>query len=212
MTERTTEDPANAPYVILAAVSTDETGEFALFEAAHVAALHRGADLHIVHVENADETTDSRDLIALERRLARAPAALEQQIQRLHDVMPARVTAHLRAGDPARSILQTAIDIRADLIVVGTHQHTRLETLFASSVAAQVLRQAHCPVLVVVPKNYNGASKSEVIEPPCSDCVAARRESRNRTFWCERHSRGYSQPHVYEPTLGTRSVSVMPTH
>lgn len=204
--------PANAPYVILAAVSTDETGEFALFEAARAAATRPGSDLHIVHVEEADDTTQSSDLISLERKLARAPAALDQQIQRLQDVMPARVIAHLRAGAPARSILQTAIDIGADLIVIGTHQRTFFEALFANSVAAQVLRQAHCPVLVAVPKNYDGESKSEVIEPPCADCMVARRQSQNRTFWCERHSRAYNQPHVYEPSEGSHAVSVMPTH
>jgi hypothetical protein len=117
----------------------------------------------------------------------------------------------VRAGQPARSILQTAVDVDADLIVIGTHHRNRIEAIINGSVVESVLRDAHCPVLVAVPKNYEGASKSESIEPPCPDCVAARRQSHNQTFWCERHSRGYNQPHVYEPT-DRRAVAVMPGH
>jgi nucleotide-binding universal stress UspA family protein len=212
MTIASFENLANTPYVILAALSRDETGEYALFEAARVAASRPRSELHVVYVADADDVSEAGDLISLERKLARAPAALDHQIERLHELMPARVTAHVRAGQPARSILQTAIDVNADLIVIGTHQRTRLETLFVGSVAESVLRDAHCPVLVAVPKNYEGATKSDVIEPPCADCIVARQQSHNQSFWCERHSRAYHQPHVYEPSERTRSVAVMPTH
>jgi nucleotide-binding universal stress UspA family protein len=211
MTTASFEDRAK-PYVILAALSTDETAESALFEAARVAAARPQSDLHVVYVANADDTTESSDLISLERELAHAPAALDQQIQRLQAFLPARVTAHVRAGQPSRSILQTAIDIDADLIVVGTHQRSRLGVMLNGSVAERVLRDAHCPVLVAVPKNYGGAAKSEIIEPPCADCIVVRQQSHNQTFWCERHSRSYNQPHVYEPSERNPSVSVMPTH
>jgi nucleotide-binding universal stress UspA family protein len=201
------------PYVILAALSSDETGEHALFEAARVAALRDASELHVVHVVDDEGPAESSgELIELERRLERAPSALERAIDRLHEMMPARVTAHIRAGQPARSILQTAIDIDADLIVIGSHPRTRLESIIAGSVAERVLRDAHCPVLVALPKNYLGAPKSESIEPPCADCVVARQQTNNGSFWCERHSRTYNQPHVYEPSGNTRSVAVMPTH
>lgn len=206
------ENRANTPYLILAALSTDETGDFALFEAARVAAARPQSDLHVVYVAHADDTTQSNDLVSLERELARAPAALDTQIQRLQAVLPARVTAHLRAGQPARSILQTAIDIDADLIVIGTHQRSRFETIFSGSVAERVLQYAHCPVLIAVPKNYDGETKSEIIEPPCPDCLATRHKTGNQSFWCERHSRAYNQPHVYDPSERNHAVSVMPTH
>ena len=200
------------PYVILAALSTDETGEFALFEAARIASSRPDSELHVVHVVPEDEGVEASDLVSLERRLARAPAALEQQIDRLQQVLPARVTAHVRAGSPPRSILQAAVDVNADLIVLGTHQRTRLESMIVGSVTEHVLRDAHCPVLVVIPKNYDGTAKSESIEPPCADCVIARQQSHGEAFWCERHSRTYSQPHVYDPTNAARTLSVMPTH
>jgi len=212
MSIASTQQDVTGSYVILAALSTDETGEFALFEAARIAGLRPDSELHVVHVVDEEDGVEPSDLVSLERRLARAPAALEQQIDRLQQVLPARVTAHVRAGLPARSILQAAVDINADLIVIGTHQPTRLESMIVGSVAERVLREAHCPVLVAVPKNYNGTAKSESIEPPCADCVVSRQQSQGRAYWCERHSRAYSQPHIYDPSNGARSVAVMPTH
>jgi nucleotide-binding universal stress UspA family protein len=212
MTTASSQDPATAPYVILAALSKDETGEYALFEAASVAASRPRSELHVVYVADADDAAESRDLISLERELARAPAALDRQVQRLQAHMPSRVTAHVRAGQPARSILQTAIDVNADLIVIGTHHHTPLAAMLVGSVSERVLRDAHCPVLVAMPKDYEGATKSESIEPPCAECIVARQQSHNQTFWCERHSRAYNQPHVYDPSERGRSMSVMPTH
>jgi hypothetical protein len=43
------------------------------------------------------------------------------------------------------------------------------------------------------------------------DCLAVRAETRNATYWCERHSEGHPKPHVYEPRPDGRS-SVMPTY
>lgn len=212
MSTASIQDDALKSYVILTALSSDETGEFALMEAARIASTRPNSELHLVHVVAEDGATEAEDLISLERKLARAPAALEEQVDRLQQILPARVTAHVRAGQPARSILQTAVDIDADLIVMGTHQRTRLESMLVGSVAEHVLRAAHCPVLVAVPKNYEGAEKSESIEPPCADCLVARQRTANQAYWCERHSRSYTQPHVYDPADSTRSVSVMPTH
>ena len=30
-------------------------------------------------------------------------------------------------------------------------------------------------------------------------CLAARKESGNARFWCERHAKAYLQPHIYVP-------------
>ena len=119
------QNPGSNPYVILAALSFDEPGNYALVEAARVAQLHDNAQLHVVHVVREEgEVESSGELVSLERRLAHAPAEIERRIERLIAEMPHQVTAHLRAGVPARSILQTAVDIGADLVVVGTHQRT----------------------------------------------------------------------------------------
>jgi nucleotide-binding universal stress UspA family protein len=54
-------------------------------------------------------------------------------------------------GDPARNIVDQALAIAADLVVMGTHGRTGFERLFLGSVAEKVLRKAPCPVLLVPP-------------------------------------------------------------
>jgi hypothetical protein len=149
----------------------------------------------------------------LEQCLANAPGQLQTYIERVWSNIPRRVVAHLRAGAPSRSILQTAVDINADIVVVGTHRRGGLKKLMLGSIAEQVLAHAHCPVLIALPKDYTGKSPSDTIQPPCPDCIQVRKQSNGDTYWCERHSRTYLKPHVYEPSAThPRSSSVMPGH
>jgi nucleotide-binding universal stress UspA family protein len=204
-------DFATQPYVILAALSFDETGDSALREATQVAEGNPASELHLVHVVVEQEPTETNsDLLSLDKRLTRAPEQIKQRVDALWKDNPRKVIAHLRAGIPARSILQTAVDLDADLIVVGSHQRAGMEKLMLGSVAEHVLRHAHCPVLVAVPKNYAGKTKSQSIEPPCPDCVAMRTKTHGDKYWCERHLRTYAQPHVYEPSPRQRE-SLMPS-
>jgi nucleotide-binding universal stress UspA family protein len=55
----------------------------------------------------------------------------------------------LYEGEAAEGILQTAADLPARLIVVGTHGRTGLSRLALGSVAEAVLRSSPCSVLVV---------------------------------------------------------------
>lgn len=51
-------------------------------------------------------------------------------------------------GHPAQQILDTAKDIDADMIVISSHD-PGVADYFVGSVAARVVRHAHCSVLVV---------------------------------------------------------------
>jgi nucleotide-binding universal stress UspA family protein len=59
------------------------------------------------------------------------------------------VKAFVMTGKPAETIIQTAADRNADLIVVGSHGRTGLERLMLGSVTERVIVLASCPVLVV---------------------------------------------------------------
>jgi nucleotide-binding universal stress UspA family protein len=52
-------------------------------------------------------------------------------------------------GETARAVLEAAKDVDADLIVMKTHGRHGLAHLIMGSVAEQVVRQAHCPVLTL---------------------------------------------------------------
>lgn len=59
------------------------------------------------------------------------------------------LTAEAVPGAPAPTILQKAEDEGFDLIVMGTHGRTGLSHLVLGSIAENVVRRAHCPVLTV---------------------------------------------------------------
>jgi nucleotide-binding universal stress UspA family protein len=62
---------------------------------------------------------------------------------------PIDVVYLVRDGVASDEILDTAREVRADLIALGTHGRTGLRRLLAGSVAEDVLRRAPCPVLVL---------------------------------------------------------------
>jgi nucleotide-binding universal stress UspA family protein len=60
-----------------------------------------------------------------------------------------QVTAEVYRGDPARAIVRTAQQVRADLVVMGTHGKSGMEAFWSGSVAAQVSSRSHTPLLLV---------------------------------------------------------------
>lgn len=79
-------------------------------------------------------------LAAAEPALARLAAELRQS------EIPVETRALL--GPPARSVVDIAREVGAELIVVGTHGRKGAAHLFLGSVAEHVVRAAPCPVLV----------------------------------------------------------------
>ena len=57
----------------------------------------------------------------------------------------------LRLGRSDDCILEVATEYKADLIVLGSHGHQGLDSLFHLSVAESVRKQAACPCLVLYP-------------------------------------------------------------
>ncbi len=68
------------------------------------------------------------------------------------------VDATVEKGEVRSTILDSAADYRADLIVLGSHGHTGLERLLLGSVAESVVRHARSSVLVVRKKPLNSPS------------------------------------------------------
>lgn len=55
----------------------------------------------------------------------------------------------LEEGIPSEKILEVAKEKNVDLIIMGSHGHTKLEKIIIGSVAERVIGGAHCPVLVL---------------------------------------------------------------
>lgn len=58
-------------------------------------------------------------------------------------------SAMLKTGDARTAILAAAVELHADLIVMGTHGRRGMSRLVLGSVAESVVRAAPCPVLLV---------------------------------------------------------------
>lgn len=106
-----------------------------------------------------------------------------------------RLRIHVRSEVPAEELTQLAADLDADLIVLGTHGRRGMRRLLLGSVAEEVVRRAHCPVLVVRPKHVAPAEPK--IEPPCPKCLEARQASGGQELWCEQHRERHGQRHTY---------------
>lgn len=96
------------------------------------------ATVHIVHIA---DSSDDNDPNVVERRAALA---------RVADDAGPRVTSQLALGsDVARALVDLSEEGNADLIVVATRQMSAMRRWFLGSVANELIRAAHCPVVTV---------------------------------------------------------------
>lgn len=199
---------SDSPYVVLAALAFDESSSAVLEEAARVSEPDQ-RELHLVHiVHEGPHATSKGELRALENHLSLATSELERLLAQRST--QERVLCHVRVGDVARSIVQLAVDLSADMLVIGTRKRNPVARLLLGSVTQDVIAHAHCPVLIAIPKNYSGETASDSITPPCPDCLTLRQQTANETFWCTRHQHAYHRPHVYVPSESGRPLSVIP--
>jgi nucleotide-binding universal stress UspA family protein len=63
--------------------------------------------------------------------------------------LEARITHAVRVGASAKELACEALHVKADLIVVASHERRGLRRVIVGSVASALLRAAHCPVLVI---------------------------------------------------------------
>ena len=113
-----------------------------------------GGELHLLHVAEPEpdfvgygvgpETVRDRVASTIREEHRRVEALAEQVSQG-----GVAAHAHLLRGPYAETILREADRLGAEVLVLGSRGHGRLHTLFVGSVAAQVLRGAKVPVLVV---------------------------------------------------------------
>jgi nucleotide-binding universal stress UspA family protein len=133
---------------ILCPVDFSDDSKAALQSAAALAAEY-GATLFVLHV----------DPVVFSAMGELPPGPDVQVRQALYDALarfvePIRnpglaVEVLLDEGGPVGAILARVRELRADLVVMGTHGRGGLERLLLGSVTTKVLRHAACPVLCV---------------------------------------------------------------
>lgn len=136
---------------ILVATDFSKGAEAALDAARRLARIH-DAELLLLHVYmempvfRFAEVSDVQRLY--ERQRLGLEEALEAQARAAQAGGPA-VTALLRTGSPADTIVRVAREEYADLIVVGAHGERGLTSLLMGNVAERVVRLADRSVLIV---------------------------------------------------------------
>lgn len=209
------------PYTILVGVDFSEASELAVHRAFELAAERDQAELHLVNVVQTygpqvayEMPMDASALTVLTVAEARTrfKTYADQAVARFSAQSPGkgsfRVFTHMRFDSVADEIAQLAADLEADLVVVGTHGRRGLSRMLLGSSAEATVRLAPCPVLVVRPKALPDSPPR--IEPPCPDCVAARRASGGTEMWCARHSERHGQRHTYYQRDRVSSDAEMP--
>jgi nucleotide-binding universal stress UspA family protein len=183
--------------VVLAGVDFSDSSREVLRTAAALAKT-AGRELHFVHIlpppaiDMLAVSPADRGLGTAER-LEQTKKALDELALEIVGTVK-RIVGHIRVGKPDLEIAQLASDLRADLIVVGTHGKRGLDRLLLGSVAESLVRHAPCPVLTYRPKV---SAIWEQIAPPCPDCVRTQEETQRARLWCERHSERHPRAHTY---------------
>jgi len=75
-----------------------------------------------------------------------------QAVERCRTLLPAEtpsIRTMCEVQHPAAFILDSATTVKADLIVVGTHDHSRMKEIIAGSVSHRILLHATVPTLIV---------------------------------------------------------------
>ena len=109
---------------------------------------------HLVAVLALPEATPTRLQEAEELTEAFVERAKDNLVRLVHTRAKAvgaqlpRVSAVVCFGEAAECLLGRARELKADLVLVGTHSRSGLDHLLMGSVAEEVVRQAPCSVLV----------------------------------------------------------------
>ncbi len=200
------------PYVIVVGIDYSPASDLAIEQAFELANARASAEVHVVNVvrlygnqalidaptEPGFAAVSMADANAqLEAYVERRKQAFRESTLKRGGMRLQRVIAHLRLEAPAQEIAQTAADLDADLVVVGTHGRRGISRWLLGSVAEAVVRLAPCPVFVVRPKALPQAEAVPQIEPPCPKCVETRRATGGQELWCEEHRARRGQRHHY---------------
>jgi nucleotide-binding universal stress UspA family protein len=152
------------------------------------------AHLHLLHVNEEDAifgSHSSEELAHFMDDIARRRGEWMQAFEVRAHGLGVKASSLMRYGDPATTILDTADELDAGLVVMGTQGARGLGSLFPGSVAKKVLRSSERPVMVVsrhagVEPADSGGTFAHVIYPtdfsPASrDGLAVARELVDRT-------------------------------
>src|SRR5207253_2034562 len=116
---------ATRPFSILACFDDTEAGGYAFERAAQIARRVPSSELHMVYVAGGHPPAEE-----LGQLVGRMRTYVNEKAASIGNMDGQRVGVHVRQGDVVREIVALAVDIDADLIVIGTPAHTDWKSWF----------------------------------------------------------------------------------
>jgi nucleotide-binding universal stress UspA family protein len=102
-----------------------------------------------VHLDAESEQMIQRHIEKGKKAVTEAETLANHAMQRVKKLLPKwKVTAEATYGSPAWEIITRSIDLRADLIVVGSHGRSGIKRFFLGSISQKVLTEANCSVRI----------------------------------------------------------------
>jgi nucleotide-binding universal stress UspA family protein len=202
----TTNDRISRPRRILVGVDFTEISDNALRAAFALASAAGDTQVHVAWVRPglSDGPVSMRKLEKIGDEIDRLRTHVEGVFVEWRERHPgnnvAELSVHEIQGKPAAALVNLAAALEVGLVVVGTHGRKGLARMVLGSVAADVLAEAACPVLVVRPIEHSRERALEGVadvEPLCQDCITARADSGGERVWCDRHAERHPRAHVY---------------
>jgi len=170
---------------------TDADGP-AFGQAARLASRVPGGELHLVHVFGREPSAEhSRYLIENLRLYIDEKAATTSGLPGM------RVGIHLRWGTVVRKLVQLAMDVRADIIVIGSHNGPHVKDRVNGSMFERLVSAAPLQVLVASPRPKVPEEHDRALEPPCPACIQERTASGGQSWWCDRHTHAAHLAHAF---------------
>jgi nucleotide-binding universal stress UspA family protein len=201
------------PYIVLVGMDFSELADRALAEAFDLAGHREHAEIHIVSIVPligvdtnlaGEGSLQTGGVNRLESELERLRAHVQLRLEAFVALVAkrggkvsGRIVSHVRMDTPATGIAQLAADLKASLIVIGTHGRHGLARLLMGSVAETTIRYARCPVLVVPPQEE---AREVKIEPACPECLRSRAAPNSQELWCAQHREHHGRRHTYHQT------------
>ena len=140
--------------IILCPIKAPELSDRGVDTAVYLSKIS-GARLILLHVgedwyRSQPVTTDSREWAAIHKTwLDEGRMLLRNAEARVRETGLNNVETVLAEGDTANEIIAEAIKRKADLIVMTTEHHSRIENFFIGSVTDKVTRNTPCSVLLI---------------------------------------------------------------
>ncbi len=138
--------------VIVAAVDTSPGGSRIVEIAARLARRnYESAVLHIVHVFKSSWLGQHKvDGLAVDQMMEEARRYLDYHVRVARRQCSAEVNGHFAVGEPVDEIVKLADGVSADLLLIGAQDSVgAIERLLIGTVTENVVRRAHCTVMVV---------------------------------------------------------------